>query len=75
MTIAARILDLEHATLRPLGEYPSHCRRCREVAETRELQRTCAHPLGSRQEVDITELGATRPKTLVNCLRCGAILS
>jgi hypothetical protein len=69
--MTARILELEHATIRPLGEFPDHCPRCRRVAETWALQETCDHPAESRQEIDITEFGSPRPMTLTNCLLCG----
>ena len=75
MTLSQRIRDLEHATIRPLGEFPEHCGMCAFWAETRRLQETCVHPKDALSTVDITAMGDPRQRLLVTCRRCGKDVS
>lgn len=53
-------LDLEHASgLRPLGEYPDHCERCR-----------AAHGCGHEERLNIYTWGSQVPTRQI-CERCG----
>jgi hypothetical protein len=68
--VSSRILELEHATIRPLGEYPGHCERCRQIAETKALQENCGHE-SLLEEVEVTSFGSPGVVTITICSRCG----
>lgn len=59
--------DLEHESgLRPLGEYPDHCYRCRMVAERRAHQAACAH-----ESVSQVKRWGSGAVVLRSCADCG----
>lgn len=72
---AVRIADLEHdgnewvPAMFPLGNDPTHCGRCRSVAESRARQAACPHR--DIEHVDIGTFGNTYVQRLSHCSACG----
>ncbi|MQB00510.1 MAG: hypothetical protein GEU78_09505 [Actinobacteria bacterium] len=67
----AYIRDLEHGTIRPVGEYPNHCGSCYHVAETRRRQAACDHPDDRVEQVEMRWFARRDPVILRNCGICG----
>lgn len=66
--MSQRIVDLEHESgLRPVGDFPDHCARCRAAAERRGAQEACSH------KGDVVEVRAWGVGIIArSCADCGA---
>lgn len=61
--------EAEHASgLRPIGDYPDHCRVCRDVAARRQRQDACEHHW---ETLEFHNQSGDRTHVRTYCSRCG----